>query len=179
MFWTSEMYFYCRSHTQVTILLYCYYHQDDSKPWQAQCKGDKATTSFAAWGLFYKQRLTGTRAWMRNHIEFSVPCYHSSMPDFKRYWTWWRQQMETFSALLAICVGNSPLIGEFPSQMASNTENVSICWRHQWRGALIFFDLRLNIFLSEQWWGWWFETPSRPSWHHCTELGTGWVVASL
>ena len=23
-------------------------------------------------------------------------------------WTWWRHQMETFSALLAICVGNSP-----------------------------------------------------------------------
>ena len=31
-------------------------------------------------------------------------------------WAWWRHQMETFSALLAICVGNSPAIGEFPSQ---------------------------------------------------------------
>ena len=29
---------------------------------------------------------------------------------------WWRHQMETFSALLAICVGNSPVTGEFPSQ---------------------------------------------------------------
>ena len=29
---------------------------------------------------------------------------------------WWRHQMETFSALLAICAGNSPVIGEFPSQ---------------------------------------------------------------
>ena len=31
--------------------------------------------------------------------------------------TWWRHQMETFSALLALCVGNSPVTGEFPSQM--------------------------------------------------------------
>ena len=29
-----------------------------------------------------------------------------------------------------LCVGNSPLTGEFPTQMASNTENVSIWWRH-------------------------------------------------
>ena len=29
-----------------------------------------------------------------------------------------------------LCVGNSPVTGEFPSQMASNAENVSIWWRH-------------------------------------------------
>ena len=29
-----------------------------------------------------------------------------------------------------LCVGNSPEAGEFPAQMASNTENVSIWWRH-------------------------------------------------
>ena len=29
-----------------------------------------------------------------------------------------------------LCVGNSPVTGEFPAQMASNTENVSIWWRH-------------------------------------------------
>ena len=28
------------------------------------------------------------------------------------------------------CVENSPLTGEFPAQKASNTENVSIWWRH-------------------------------------------------
>ena len=41
------------------------------------------------------------------------------------YATWWRHQMETFSALLAICAGNSPVPGEFPAQS-------------QWRGALMF-----------------------------------------
>ena len=29
-----------------------------------------------------------------------------------------------------LCVGNSPRTGEFPAQMASNAENVSIWWRH-------------------------------------------------
>ena len=39
---------------------------------------------------------------------------------------WWRHQMETFSALLAICAGNSPVTGEIPTQIPT------------WRGALIF-----------------------------------------
>ena len=30
--------------------------------------------------------------------------------------TLWRHQMETFSALLALCAGKSPVTGEFPSQ---------------------------------------------------------------
>ena len=29
-----------------------------------------------------------------------------------------------------LCVGNSPVTGEFPAQRASNAENVSIWWRH-------------------------------------------------
>ena len=33
-----------------------------------------------------------------------------------------------------LCAGNSPMTGEFPAQMASNTENVSIWWRHHVRG---------------------------------------------
>ena len=30
--------------------------------------------------------------------------------------SWWRHQMETFSALLAICAEKSPVTGEFPAQ---------------------------------------------------------------
>ena len=33
-----------------------------------------------------------------------------------------------------LCVGNSPGTGEFPAQMASNAENVSIWWRHHAKG---------------------------------------------
>ena len=32
------------------------------------------------------------------------------------YVPWWRHQMETFSALLVLCAGNSPVTGEFPAQ---------------------------------------------------------------
>ena len=36
--------------------------------------------------------------------------------DLAQPYPWWRHQMETFSVLLAICVGNSPVTGEFPAQ---------------------------------------------------------------
>ena len=57
--------------------------------------------------------------------------------------------MGTFSALLAICAGNSPAPGEFPAQ------------RPVMRSFDVFFELRLNKRLSKQSWGWWFETPSQ------------------
>ena len=33
-------------------------------------------------------------------------------------------------SVTGLCAGNSPGTGEFPAQMASNAENVSIWWRH-------------------------------------------------
>ena len=74
--------------------------------------------------------------------------------------TWWRHQMETFSALLALCVGNSPVAGEFPAQ------------RPVTRSFDIFFHLRLNKRLSKQLWDWWSETPSCPLWRHSNDLPT-------
>ena len=68
--------------------------------------------------------------------------------------SWWHHQMETFSALLAICAGNSPVSGEFPTQ------------RPMTRSFDVFFDLRLNKRLSRQSWGWWLETLSHPLWRH-------------
>ena len=62
--------------------------------------------------------------------------------------------METFSALLAICAGNSPVPAEFPTQ------------RPVTRSFAVFFDLRLNKRLSKQSWGWWFETLRGPLWRH-------------
>ena len=40
------------------------------------------------------------------------------------------QRKHQSSASLAFA-GNSPVTGEFPAQMASNAENVSIWWRHR------------------------------------------------
>ena len=71
---------------------------------------------------------------------------------------WWRHQMETFSALLAICAGNSSGTGEFPAQ------------RPVARSFEVFFDLHLNKQLSKQSWGWWFETISCSLWRHCNEV---------
>ena len=68
--------------------------------------------------------------------------------------SWWRHQMETFSVLLALCAGNSPVTREFSSP------------RPVTRSFHVFFDLLLNKRLSKQSWGWWFETPSRTLWRH-------------
>ena len=71
--------------------------------------------------------------------------------------------METFSALLAICAGNS-------SVMTLSFD--------------VFFDLRLNKQLIAQWWGWWFETPSNSLWCHPNGLilqihaQTHWFICS-
>ena len=70
------------------------------------------------------------------------------------YPAWWRHQMETISALLAICAGNSPVPGEFPAQ------------RPVTRSFDVFFDLCLNKRLRKQSRGWWFETLSCPLWRH-------------
>ena len=59
---------------------------------------------------------------------------------------WWRRHMETFSALLALCVRNSSVTGEFPSQRPVT---------------------HLNKRLSKQSWGWWSETPLHSLWRHC------------
>ena len=59
----------------------------------------------------------------------------------------WRDQMNTFFALLALCAGNSPVTGEFLAQ------------RPVTRSFDVSFDLRMN-----KSWGWWFETQL---WRHC------------
>ena len=50
-------------------------------------------------------------------------CWHP--PHVITIKTWWLHQMETFSALLAICAGNSPVPVNSPH-------------KGQWRGALMF-----------------------------------------
>ena len=73
--------------------------------------------------------------------------------------------MERFTASLAICVGNSPVPGEFPTQ------------RPVTRSFDVYFDLRRNKRLSKQSWGWWFETPSCPLWcHRNARHRTMWTI---
>ena len=88
------------------------------------------------------------------HVLVTCMCYADKSSGFLGSFSWWRHQMETFSALLAICAGNAPVTGEFPAQ------------RPETRNFNVFFDLRLNKRLNKQWWSWWFETPSCPLWRH-------------
>ena len=74
---------------------------------------------------------------------------------------WWRHQMEIFSALLALCAGNSSVTGEFPTQ------------RPVTRSFDVFFDLHLIKLLSKHSRGWWFETLSCPWWRHRNDYNTG------
>ena len=73
---------------------------------------------------------------------------------------WWRHQMETFSALLALCDGNSPVTDEFLWQVPVT------------RSFEVFFDLCLNKRLSKQSWDWWVETPSKGKWFRASTSST-------
>ena len=59
-------------------------------------------------------------------------------------------QMKPFSALQALCAGNSPVTAQRPVTQSFD----------------IFFDLRLNKWLINQSWGCWFETSSCSLWRH-------------
>ena len=65
------------------------------------CPFEKGTTGHR-WILLTKRKWCGTAI-----TSITPPIILNS---------WWRHQMKTFSALLALCAGNSPVTGEFPSQ---------------------------------------------------------------
>ena len=68
----------------------------------------------------------------------------------------WRHQMETFSALLTLCAGNSPVPGEFPSKAS-----VAELWRFLWSApeqtveqtnkTPVIWDAIALIMMSLQW----------------------------
>ena len=70
---------------------------------------------------------------------------------------WWRHEMETFSALLVLCEGNSPVSGRFPSQ------------RPVTRSFDVSFDVRPNKRLSKQSKCRGSEAPSHSLWRHHNE----------
>ena len=80
-----------------------------------------------------------------------------------KYWVMMTSSNGKFSTLLAICVGNSPVTGEFPAHRP-------VTWSFD-----VFFDLCLNERLSKQSWGWGFEMPSCPLWRHSNGGGLNQV----
>ena len=96
--------------------------------------------------------------WHANSFTTTAKSFRADRP-------WWRHQMETFSALVTICAGNSPISGEFPAQ------------RPVTRSFDVFFDLGLNKRLSKPSCGWWFETLPRPLWRHSNVECRAYVCA--
>ena len=149
--------------------LFSMVHLTISQHWSRQCLGIGQVTSLYLnqWWLMYWRMCASLGL---NELNFSIYytvgsvvlqcCAAWILRYIKTHLSmtihsWWRHQMETFSALLAICAGNSPVTGEFPAQRP-------VTWSFD-----VFFDLRLNQRLSKQSWGWWFETPSC---RHCNVL---------
>ena len=62
--------------------------------------------------------------------------------------SWWRHQMETFSALLVICEGNSPVNSEFPAQgpVTRSFDIFFICaWINDWVNNREADDFRRHL----------------------------------
>ena len=67
---------------------------------------------------------------------------------------WWRHQMETFSALLALCAGNSPVAGGFPSQrpVTRSCDAFFICaWTNGWANNRGASDLTRSLWRHLSW----------------------------
>ena len=88
---------------------------------------------------------------------YSVAYMHQQLGHNWFFQSWWRHQMETFSALLAFCTGNSPVTDLLRSQ------------RPVTRSVDVFFDLCLNKRLSKESRRRWLETPWCSLWRHCNE----------
>ena len=44
-----------------------------------------------------------------------------------------------------LCAGNSPVTGEFPAQMASKAEDISIWWRHHEHGTVSISEFKIIL----------------------------------
>ena len=72
---------------------------------------------------------------------------------------WWRHQMETFSALLALCEGNPPVTVVSPH-------------KSQWRGALMFSLIWTNVWANNPDAG---DLRGRRSYYDATCMVLAWI----
>ena len=59
------------------------------------------------------------------------------------YWGTYQRKKTSKLRVAGLCAGNSPVTDEFPAQMTSDAENVSIWWRHHMSSRL---EQELRIF---------------------------------
>ena len=99
------------------------------------------------WALIGQSYMTCLKAvmplirqyWYTMLLSYILHWHHNErdgVPNHRRFDgllnRWFRHRSKKTSKLrvTGLCEGNTPVTGEFPSQRASNAENVSIWWRH-------------------------------------------------
>ena len=76
----------------------------------------------------HKAFVVRTLQW--RHNECDGASNHQRLHCLLKCWfRCWSKEASKFP-VTGLCVGNSPVTGEFPAQRASNAESVSIWWRH-------------------------------------------------
>ena len=92
--------------------------------------------------------VVSTLQW-RHNMRYGVSNHQPHICLLKRLFR--RRSKKTSKlSITGLCEGNSPVTGEFPAQMASNMENVSIWWRHHdrltwWKPWILFHPLFRNL----------------------------------
>ena len=110
--------------------------------WMVYCGiWDRCILRFVRLISYYTALHTESSAEMRHRLSFDL---RENFP-YMQHLTWWRHQMETFSTLLDICTGNSPVSGEFPTQrpVTWSFDLSLIClWINDWVNNREAGDLR-------------------------------------
>ena len=140
--------------------------------WRHWTSGGNATIPLDAWRVFFSMgELNGCIAIWQIDTFFEMIGLQLGMQSYRHAFLlvctipeWWRHQMETISALLALCAGNSPVTDELLSQ------------RPVTRSFDVSFYMRLNKRLSKYSRCRWCVTPLRPFWRECNGLWSTWEV---
>ena len=80
------------------------------------------------------------------HIECDGVSNHRQLECLHNRLFWRRSKKISKLRVTGLCEGNSPVTGEFPAQIASNVENVSIWWRHHGTSPLYQIKLMHRMF---------------------------------
>ena len=93
------------------------------------------------------KRVSNSLQWRhsgRNSVSNHQPHHYSLNRLFRR-----RSKKTPKLRITGLCAGNSPVTGEFPAQIASNAENVSIWWRHH----ILVLNTTNAFYRQNEWYG--------------------------
>ena len=123
-------------------------------------------------GSIYSYRF-GSLQW--RHIEHDGVSDHQPHDCLLKHLFRRRSKETSKLSVTGLCAENSPVTGEFPAQRASNTENVSIWWRHHDDKKIIWNYIKPNSIImalcligvkSSLQWSWWSLLDQMLTWHY-------------